>query len=221
MAISKKLFENILLSTILLVASGIAIADESDLCEPFKDTKVDTGLLSTMLQAAQQGDLYRIQPGTSKMGFCVDSPVGMVKAEFRSFKGGMALQQETRQNSALVSIDVASLETNSGFIEAMLKSESFFDIEQYPDILFVSTSFEWQSEQKAILKGELTLHGVTREVAFYVEMHKLDSAPGDDRIMVKATTTIQRSEFGMYTLSPVVSDRVNLCMSVDAYRYRA
>ncbi len=221
MAISKKFIENILLSTILLVASGIAIADESDLCEPFKNAQVDTGLLSAMLQAAQQGDLYRIQPGTSKMGFCVDSPVGMVKAEFRSFKGGMALQQETRQNSALVSIDVASLETNSGFIEAMLKSESFFDIEQYPDILFVSTSFEWQSEQKAILKGELTLHGVTREVAFYVEMHKLDSAPGDDRIMVKATTTIQRSKFGMYTLSPVVSDRVNLCMSVDAYRYRA
>ncbi|MGB5396096.1 MAG: YceI family protein [Gammaproteobacteria bacterium] len=221
MAISKKFIENILLSTVLLVASGIAIADESDLCAPFKNAQVDTGLMSAMLQAAEQGDLYRIQPGTSKMGFCVDSPLGMVEAEFRSFKGGMALQQETRQNSALVSIDVASLETNSGFIEAMLKSESFFDIEQYPDILFVSTSFEWLSEQKAILKGELTLHGVTREVAFYVEMHKLDSVPGDDRIMVKATTTIQRSEFGMYTLSPVVSDRVNLCMSVDAYRYRA
>jgi polyisoprenoid-binding protein YceI len=221
MAIYKKYIRNMVLSAAMLVLAGSAIADESDLCEPFKNAQIDTGLLGAMLEAAKQGDLYRIQPGTSKMGFCVDSPLGMVEAQFNSFKGGMALQEKNAGNSALVSIDVASLETNSGFIEAMLKSESFFDIEQYPDILFVSTGFEWLSEQKAILKGDLTLHGVTRPVAFYVEMHKIGSTAEDDRILVKATTTIQRSEFGMHTLSPVVSDRVNLCMSVDAYRYRA
>lgn len=220
MANSKKFIKIMFLSASLLVSGGTAIAEESELCEPFKNAQVDTGLLSAMLQAAQKGDLYRIQPGSSKMGFCVDSPLGMVEAQFRNFNGGIALQQQTRQNAALVSIDVASLETNSGFIEAMLKSESFFDIEKHPDILFESTGFEWLTEQKAILKGNLTLHGVTKPVAFYVQLSKIGEA-SEDRIMVKATTTIQRSEFGMYTLSPVVSDRVNLCMSVDAYRYRA
>ena len=221
MGISENSFKNILLGAAFMLASGATVASENDLCEPFKNAQVDTGLLSAMLQAAEKGDLYRIQAGTSKMGFCVDSPLGIVEAQFGSFKGGVALQQEATQQAALVSIDVASLKTDSGFIEAMLKSESFFDIEQYPEILFVSTGFEWLTEEKAILKGNLTLHGVTREVAFYVELSKIKAEPGEDRIMVKATTTIQRSEFGMYTLSPVVSDRVNLCMSVDAYRYRA
>jgi len=106
----------------------------------------------------------------------------------------------------------------------MLKSESFFDPEQYPNILFVSTSFEWMTDKKAILKGELTMHGITKPVAFYVDITKAESEagslPGEETLTVKATTTIQRSEFGMHTLSPVVDDRVSLCMTIDAYKHQ-
>jgi len=52
-------------------------------------------------------------------------------------------------------------------------------------------------------------------------MKKAKNAQGEEILSVKATTSIQRSEFGMYTLSPMVDDRVSLCMSIDAYKYQS
>ena len=101
----------ILLSISLLGVSVSAHAKD-DVCAPFKDADIDQNMLSLMLQAATDGDLYRIKPGSSKMGFCVNSPVGEVKAEFRNFKGGLALNDIVQQGAALVRIDVDSLETD-------------------------------------------------------------------------------------------------------------
>ena len=209
------------LATLLLVVSTSVAASDENLCKPFEDAKVDQNLISRMLQAADDGYLYRIKPGSSRMGFCVNSPLGKVEAEFKEFKGGLALKDSGKEGQALVSINVDSLDTSSFFIENMLKSESFFDSEVYPEILFVSSGMEWISEKRAVLKGDLTMHGVTKAVAFYVDMFEAKDGAGEDILTVKATTTIQRSEFGMYTLSPVVDDRVSLCMSIDAERYES
>ena len=212
----------ILMGIFMLAVSVPAHAEDDNVCAPFKDEGIDQNILALMLQAATDGDLYRIKPGSSKMGFCVNSPVGEVKAEFRHFKGGLALDDFMQQGASLVRIDVDSLETDSGFfIEAMLKSESFFDAEQYPDIIFVSTGIEWMSDNKGVLKGDLTMHGVTKAVAFYVDLKKTETESGEEAVTVKATTTVQRSEFGMFTLSPAVDDRVRLCMSIDAYRHQS
>jgi len=219
MTIITKNIKSALLGLILGVSLPVHAGDE-ELCAPFKDAQVDGNVLTMMLQAADEGHLYRIKPGTSKMGFCVNSPLGKVEADFREFKGGLALKGTDDQSTAMVKIDVDSLETDSALIESMLKSESFFDTEQFPNILFVSTGFEWMTDKKAVLKGELTMHGVTKPVAFYVDIIKAKSEPGEDVLTVKATTTIQRSEFGMYTLSPMVDDRVSLCMTIDAYKHQ-
>jgi polyisoprenoid-binding protein YceI len=206
----------------LLISFSLpAFAGNDDLCAPFKDAKIDQNMLSLMLQAAHDGDLYRIKPGSSRMGFCVDGPLGKVEGAFRDFKGGLALKDAQQEGSALVTIDVNSLETDSSLIKSMLKSESFFDSEKHPEILFASTGMEWINNEKAIIKGNLTLHGITKAVAFYVVLQKVKSVEGEETLSVKATTTIQRSEFGMYTLSPLVNDRVSLCMMIDAYRYKS
>jgi polyisoprenoid-binding protein YceI len=214
----------ILLSILLSAASmpafaEIADAPDGDLCAPFKDSSIDQSMVALMLKAATDGDLYRVKPGTSKMGFCINSPVGVVEAEFHNFQGGLALNDFMEQGTSLIHIDVDSLETDSGMVEMMLKSESFLDSEQFPEITFVSTGIEWIEGEKGVLKGNLTMHGVTKPVAFYVDLKK--SETGDETVTVKATTTIQRSEFGMYTLSPMVDDRVSLCMTIDAYKYQS
>ena len=87
---------------------------------------------------------------------------------------------------------------------------------------FVSTDFKWMSATRAELRGNLTLHGVTRLVVFNVEVSGGGSKQiGEaENILVKATTTIRRSDFGMDTLSKLVSDSVQLCMSVKAKKYR-
>ena len=213
--------KNILLSIFMLGFSVSAYAEEGKVCAPFQDAGIDQDILTLMLEAATEGDLYRVQPGSSKMGFCVNSPVGKVEAEFLVYNGGLALNNFKQQGTSLIKIDVGSLVTDSLFIETMLKSESFFDSERYPDIIFVSTGIEWISEKKAVLRGDLTMHGFTKTVAFYVDLKKVKSDSGEDIVTVKASTTIQRSAFGMYTLSSMVDDRVTLCLSIDAYKYQS
>jgi polyisoprenoid-binding protein YceI len=176
-----------------------------------------------MRTAAKGGHLYRIQPDTSRVGFCVDSQFSVVKAEFKDFQGGMTLWPDHPgdKEQAMVLVKTASLDTGGSMIEYMLKSERFFDVENYPEILFVSSDFKWTSDTTGIMQGDLTLHGVTRPVTFKVTLYPAKT--GDEKlagkVLVKAGTSIHRSDFGMDTLSRVVNDNVELCMSVEAVRY--
>ncbi len=207
-----------LLALNLLPVSTFATTNEP--CAAFKDAHINPSLIATMLKAAEDGHLYQIKVDSSKMGFCVDSPLGMVSGNFQQFDGGIALKEPS--NHTLVSIDVNSLETDLPLTEKLLKGDTFFNAENYPEMIFISTGFEWLSETRGVLKGDLSMHGVTRAIAFYVEIIELDAELGDaDTILVKATTTVQRSQFDMSTLAPYVSDRVKLCMSVEAERYKS
>ena len=165
--------------------------------------------------------LYEIQPQTSKMLFRVDSPIGEVWASFQDFEGFFAimLNSAAQDDPTSININAESLDTDGVFIEAMLRSESFFDVENFPSMHFTGSSFEWFSDRHAVLKGYMTIKNVTRPVAFYVELVNVNVENRySERITVKATTTIRRSEFGIYTLLPAVSDNVNLFMSIDALK---
>ena len=216
-------FKSVIFGLLLSLTALPALA-EVDVCAPFKGGVVDSSIVSRMLSAADEGHLYRINPESSRVGFCVDSPIGMIEGEFTDFAGGLTFLEEhvAEDEQALVMVRTGSLETDGRFIKNMLKGKRFFDVDNYPEILFVSTGFKWVSATEAVLVGKLTMHGVTKEVGFHVE---LVEEPGEDadptRILVKATTLIRRSEFGLTALSPMVSDSVNLCMSVDAVRYAA
>ena len=224
---------NILVKQVLgiIVAVGwlsLAHADpvENDLCSPFKDGKVDTSLLSTMLDAARNGYLYRIENETSQVGFCVSSKFSEVKGDFHKFSGGLALPPAgatSNRDQAMIVINTASLDTDGSLVEAMIKSERFFDVEKYPEILFISSGFKWTGTHTATIAGDLTVHGVTKPVVFDVTLSHVKDAAGKltHRMIVKATTTIHRAEFGMDNMSQLVSDSVNLCLTVEVVRYEA
>ena len=219
-----KIFLNRLILTGLLLIkgmSGSAVAE--DLCAPFEDGRIDESVMSTMLNAAEAGYLYRMQASTSRVGFCVDSTFQRVEGVFQEFQGGMALLPEAgKTGQTVVVIRTDSLDTKGALVENLVRSSRFFDVANYPEILFVSTDFEWTSPTRAILRGNLTLHGVTKPVIFKVELSGSEGKQvGEaENILVKATTTIHRSDFGMDTLSKLVSDSVQLCMSVKAKKYR-
>jgi polyisoprenoid-binding protein YceI len=222
MAIDKAL-ALIILGWVLLSASLQGQAGEEELCAPFLNGKVDQSRVDAMRSAAKGGHLYRIRPDTSRVGFCVNSEFALVKAEFKDFEGGLTLWPNHRggKEQAMVLVKTASLDTGGSMIEYMLKGERFFDVENYPEILFVSTGFTWTSDTTGTLKGDLTLHGVTRLVTFKVTLLPIRSKDEKNagKVLVKAGTTIHRSDFGMDTLSRVINDSVELCMSVEAVRY--
>lgn len=203
----------------IFIVVPLSIASEPELCESFKNTNIDQSMIETMLNAAKNDHLYRIKQRSSKMGFCVDSSIGQIEGSFNNFKGGLALKGSDSQT--MVSVDVNSLTTDAFFIEKLLKSDRFFDSKNFPQLIFTSTDFEWINNTRAILKGNLSMHGITKAIGFYVEIIEIDGDLGDsDSILIKATTTILRSEFGMPSLSSMVDDKVNLCMSAEAERYR-
>ena len=152
------------------------------------------------------------------MAFRVESPIGGVWGSFEDFEGRFTMLEDgTDDDMAAIEINAESLDADAGFIGTLLKSERFFDVENFPLMHFVGTSLKWYKNRHAILEGELTIKNVTKQVAFYVEVVDADS--GDQnakRISVKATTTIRRSAFGIHTMLPAVSDNVNLFMSIDA-----
>lgn len=205
---------------VLVIFTPPGYAAEKDPCSLFKNVVIEPSLISQMLTAAEDGHLYRVKTDSSKMGFCVNSQMGMVSGRFQNFQGGIALKEP--DNQTLISVDMSSIETDTLFLKDILQSEKFFDIEDFPELVFISSGFEWLNDTRAIIKGDLSIRGVTKPVAFYVEITEVEADLGDsDSILVKATTTIQRSEFGLQALSPLVSDKVNLCLSVKAEKYKA
>ncbi len=206
---------------LLLGSSASGYAQGQDLCAPFREDMVAPEQVQAMLSAAEDGHLYRIQPSTSRVGFCVDGKVSRIKAEFRNFRGGLSLWPDPGEDElAMVVISTASLDTDNSMTEQMLKSEPFFDVENYPEILFVSSGIHWTSNTTAEQKGDLTLHGVTKAIIFQVQLTdmKVESGSKVEKIVAKAETTINRSDFGMETLALLVDDEVDLCLSVEAIR---
>ena len=219
-----KLFKRFALAVTLLTGTGLAPAEETDVCSPFRDGKVDESVLATMLSAADDGHLFRIQQESSQVGFCVDSKLSRIEGIFRDFKGGIALDtKENGTGQTMVLIKASSLDTEGNIVEKMIKGENFFDVEHYPEVLFVSNGFHWTGPDTAVLKGELTLRGITKPVIFNVTLTSLDDNQVRDaeKILVKATTTINRADFGMKKLASLVNSDVQLCMSVEALKYRS
>ena len=218
-----------MLGTLVLMGSlslASANAEEEDICSPFKNGKVDEQLLANMLDAADSGYLYRIKKDTSQVGFCVSSGWTEVKGDFHEFSGGLTLLPDdnvtdSSDDQAMLIIRTASLDTRSTTVENLIKGESFFDVTKYPEILFVSHGFEWTGRNTAKIHGDLTVHGVTRPVTLQVTLSPVKQLGNStvERVLVKAKTTIQRSDFDMDNLPGLVSDTVTLCISVEAIRY--
>lgn len=216
-----RFWRSMALGALLLESTAPGYAQDQEPCTPFRDGNVAPEQVQAMLSAAEDGHLYRIQPSTSRVGFCIESKFSRIKAEFRNFQGGLSLWPDPGEDElAMVVIRTASLDTNDSITEHMLKSQRFFDVENYPEILFVSKSIHWTSQTTVELEGDLTLHGVTKAVTFKVQLTSLEKEPGSrvEKIVAKAGTTISRSDFGIDTLSQIVDDNVELCMSVEAIR---
>jgi polyisoprenoid-binding protein YceI len=213
----------VVMGTLPLVPAN---AEEEDICSPFKNGKVDESLLDSMLDAADNGYLYRIKEDTSQVGFCVSSGWTQVKGDFHDFSGGLTLMPDNNATSrsddqAMFIIRTASLDTRSTMVENLIKGESFFDVAKYPEILFVSHSFEWTGRDTAKIIGDLTVHGVTRPVTLQVTLTLVKQLGNStvEQMLVKAKTTIRRSDFDMDNMPGLVSDSVTLCMSIEAVRY--
>jgi polyisoprenoid-binding protein YceI len=150
--------------------------------------------------------------------------ISNVKGQFTSVSGVLTFDESDITRSLIeASIDASSINTRDADRDAHLKSADFFDVEKFPTLNFRSTSVRRTGDNELAVTGNLTIHGVSREVVFAVEG---PTAPGKDpwgntRVGLSAVTKINRKDFGLTWNSALetggilVGDEVTITLDVQ------
>jgi polyisoprenoid-binding protein YceI len=143
---------------------------------------------------------YTIDPAHSTAGFKVRHlMVSNVRGEFSKVTGTLVFDADAPENSRVkASIDATTVHTRDEQRDAHLKSADFLDVEKFPAIAFVSKKIagaggEWK------VTGDLTIHGVTKEVTLDVEGPAPEAKDpwGNVKSGASAATKINRKDFGL------------------------
>lgn len=144
---------------------------------------------------------WNIDPDHSNVGFKVRHlMVSNVKGSFEKHNGVVEINdKDITKSKVSVTIDAASVNTNVAKRDDHLRSADFFDVAKYPTITFVSKKVAKAGKGKLKVTGDLTLHGVTKQVVLNVEGPAKESKDpwGNFRSGVNASTTINRKDFGL------------------------
>ena len=143
---------------------------------------------------------WNIDTAHSQITFTVRHMVfARVRGRFGKWAGTLQLDpQDLGRSRVEVTIDAASIDTSDATRDGHLKSPDFFDAARFPELKFTSRSVETRGPDKARITGDLTLHGVTREVALDAEVAGRGKDPwGNERIGFSATGSLDRTDFGL------------------------
>jgi polyisoprenoid-binding protein YceI len=169
---------------------------------------------------------WEIDPAHSNAQFVVRHlGISNVQGEFTKVSGTVQLDdQDISKSSVTASIEVNSVDTRVADRDTDLKSNHFFDAAKYPAMSFQSTKIWKTGEGTAQMTGNLTIHGVTREVTFDVTGPSavIKDPWGNHRRGVSATTKINRQDFGLtyYTNKMVsgdmlIGDQVSITIDIE------
>jgi polyisoprenoid-binding protein YceI len=143
---------------------------------------------------------WKIDPDHSNIMFTVRH-LGLadVKGIFRKFEGTVNLEDNIAKSSVKVTIDAASVDTGVEKRDEHLRTADFFDVTKYPTLTFVSKKVTPAGKGKLKITGDLTIHGVTKEVVLKVTgpTKELKDPKGNIRRGLSATTAINRPDFGL------------------------
>jgi polyisoprenoid-binding protein YceI len=114
-----------------------------------------------------------------------------------------------------ISLPVAALATTNATLDGELKSAAWFDAAQFPTIRFVATKVERTGTDRAAITGDLSFHGVTRPVVLAARFNGGGINPINKAYTIgfDATTTIDRSDFGVKNYLPIIGDETTLRIS--------
>ncbi len=183
-----------------------------------------TLLLLTSLPAFAAAEKYNIDVNHTAVTFSwnhfgFSHPV----ARLNKISGEFMFDKDDLSKSSIkVTLPLDGLDTGVEKLDADLKAEGFFDAAKYPDITFASTKVEKTGADTLKVTGNLSVHGVTKPVVLKVEVNKIGENPmmrvasaGFD-----ADTVIERSEFGVGRLVPMVSDAIHVHITLDSHLAR-
>jgi polyisoprenoid-binding protein YceI len=175
--------------------------------------------------------IYDIDPAHSGAHFSVrHMMISNVKGEFSKVAGTVTFDPDNPAASQVeATIDATSLHTRDEQRDGHLKSPDFFDVAKFPEIRFVSRNVEAQGFGEFLVKGDLTIHGVSQGVTLRVEgpTAEMKDPWGNMRAGASATTKINRKDFGLNFNVPLesggvlVGEEISITLEVELIRRAA
>ena len=170
---------------------------------------------------------YNLDVTHSRLGFVArHAMVTKVRGSFTDFTGTAVLDAEDPSRShAEVTIQVASVDTGNEQRDGHLRTNDFFDAENHPEIRFVSTKAESLGGDDYRLTGDLTIKGITKEVAVDFEFTGLVADPwGNQRAGFEGKAVINRKDWGVNFNAALeaggvlVSEKITLEFDISAVK---
>jgi polyisoprenoid-binding protein YceI len=162
----------------------------------------------------------------STVGFAVKHMgIANVRGQFTEFEGTLEVGEDLASSSARGNVKVTSISTDDEQRDAHLRSADFFNVQEFPEILFESTQVEAIDDESTSVVGNLTMHGVTREVKLKAVVQGTDIDPwGKERAGLEVVGVLKRSDFDMKfnqalgSGNVLVGDKVNMSLDISAVR---
>jgi polyisoprenoid-binding protein YceI len=169
---------------------------------------------------------WRVDPAHSSVQFSVKHMgIATVRGKFTSFEGTLEVGEDLASSKAYGKVDVASVDTGEPDRDAHLRSPDFFDVERFAAITFQSTRVEPIDDESSSVYGNLTMHGITKEVQLEVVMEGTDTDPwGNERVGLTATGVLMRSDFDMKfnqalgSGNLLIGDKVTINLDISAVK---
>jgi polyisoprenoid-binding protein YceI len=186
----------------------------------FRMIFVFVAALAMAASAAAQAGTWQIDPNHSAAQFSVRHlGVSTVRGAFTKVSGSATYDPADPSKDTLeATIDANSVDTRVEMRDNDLRSPRFFDAQKYPTITFRSKQTKAAGSGKLQITGDLTIHGVTKEVVLDVDG---PSAPIKDpmgkgqRMGASATTKVNRQDFGVSAMPGMVGDEITITIDAE------
>lgn len=156
--------------------------------------------LAVLMPALALADaaVYKVDPAHSAIGFSVRHFVSNVPGHFRDFDGMIHYDKDKPAASKVeFTVKAASIDTANGDRDNHLRSADFFDVEKFPTLSFTSTGVKPVDADTLEVTGDLTIHGVTKQVTIPVEVLGTMATPRGEKAGFETSFTVNRKDYGV------------------------
>lgn len=175
------------------------------------------GIGCLLISSVALADTWKIDGNHTSAQFAVrHMGISTVRGAFTKVSGTVEYDAADLAKSMIdITIDTASVDTRVEMRDNDLRSANFFDVQKFPTITFKSSKLESAGTGKLKATGDLTIHGVTKQVVLNIDgpTDPMKDPKGNLHVGASANTTVDRTQFGMTMAGMIGTD---ITITIDA-----
>lgn len=168
---------------------------------------------------------YKVDADHSGVGFTIRHFVSNVPGRFRDFDGVIKYdKQNPAASSVEFTVKAASIDTSNNDRDEHLRGADFFDVQKFPTLTFTSTKVAAKDADTLDVTGNLTMHGVTKQITIPVEVLGSVKTPNGEKAGFESSFTVNRKDYGIVwnrvldAGGSVLGDDVKINIAIEANR---